>query len=1204
MKHISVRVAWHDNKWNGSVCKCPIQNTYCSHLKRISDEKDGAKENLVASELWNHLSVDTLPACIAEAGGFMNDVRYDRIFTHVYAKIPEYPHSALKPTIDNVPEFSFYATPFRYMLCGNQEELNKKHPNLPEDELNPHKRNNSWIYGADRQRAILSLFREQIVPNQSLVVFYTKNGNPLNEECKRLIIGMGLITTLYKQGEYNSKANYTYPFWDIKMSHSIRPDLNESNGFLLPYHEYLALDEVEVKKKTGKSKAKCIEEITVTLDKLGGSQQMLNQLSYVCEHIDNHNMLIILNEARSALENVIEHNLIGGNWHRQLRWIDNQIEKVKEQMGPFPSFAEALRAVGYNYSYMIEQDLRNHGYCKPKDNPWLLFEEILSGKIDMRNTAYAHMLKAYRNTWYNTGNKQREILQFLSRINLSAEQIEKIYNRNNIYYNEIIQNPYILSEDCDTNNPDDIITTEMIDEGFMADSRIQGNYTPSFPSLIDSPIDKRRIRAIIIAILKRASNDGDTLLSQKEIEEHLSNYLQEHDNCRIPKGYIDANKEFIGKNVNYLEGPNKEIALQYIEFTKKESFVSKKFEARSKTKTKNEIKENWENIIKSVIENYNEAAIKDQAHALDVMANYKLSVLTGPAGTGKTKVVEAFLKSTEIRNQGVLLLAPTGKARVRLGRMAKLQAFTVAQFLVRQKSYNYKTKRPELSDKSLRFSEASTVIIDECSMLTIDDFYYLFKVLSLSAIERIILIGDPYQLPPIGPGRPFADLCTYLEKNGLNSLARLNIIVRTSTKGDDSDILQLASWFTGMKPDKKADDIFNKMASGNLINDLSVYTWENSDDLREQICEVLSQEFETSFSGLPTRLEHLLGIGKNQLNMTISNPDILESFQLLSPVKYPLWGTSSLNSIMQELLGTRGNLKNSITVDGQRIFARDKVIQLINERRNAYNGEKFKEQVSNGQIGFVYAYNFKSGYANVTFVGLPGITFGYRDNDADIYEASLELAYAITIHKSQGSDFDTVMVVLPKTGKLLSRELIYTALTRPKKRLILFIEDDVYWIKSYSTPDKSIVALRNSNLLNSYAVRVEKDSVPYVEGLIHQTIKKKFVRSKSEVIIANELHHKDIEFQYEEPLRFNDHTMCLPDFTFESDSGEKIIWEHLGMLKLPNYKKRWEEKLKLYEENGFIMGENLFITEDKEDGGISTPEILAVINKITERLDD
>lgn len=260
--------------------------------------------------------------------------------------------------------------------------------------------------------------------------------------------------------------------------------------------------------------------------------------------------------------------------------------------------------------------------------------------------------------------------------------------------------------------------------------------------------------------------------------------------------------------------------------------------------------------------------------------------------------------------------------------------------------------------------------------------------------------------------------------------------------------------------------------------------------------------------------------------------------------------------------------------------------------------------MSNGQIGFVRGYNYKSGYANVTFVGLPNTTFGYRDNDADIYDASIELAYAITIHKSQGSDFDTVMVVLPKTGKLLSRELIYTALTRPKKKLILFIEDDTNWIKSYSTPDKSVVALRNSNLLNSYAVREEKDSVPYVEGLIHQTIKKKFVRSKSEVIIANELHHKDIDFQYEEPLRFKDNTMCLPDFTFESDSGEKIIWEHLGMLKLPNYRKRWEEKLKLYGENGFILGKNLFTTEDKEDGGISTPEILAVIDRIIESIDD
>ena len=406
-----------------------------------------------------------------------------------------------------------------------------------------------------------------------------------------------------------------------------------------------------------------------------------------------------------------------------------------------------------------------------------------------------------------------------------------------------------------------------------------------------------------------------------------------------------------------------------------------------------------------------------------------------------------------------------------------------------------------------------------------------------------------------------------------------------------------------MKPDKSADDIFNKMASGNLDNDLSVYTWKGTDNLREQLCDVLSSDFGIKKEELPSYLENLLGIGVSQLQYTFNSPEVLEAFQILSPVRNPMWGTVALNSFIQEILAIPSSHKRYITVDAQKIYARDKVIQLINEKKDAYkDGKVYKEQLSNGQIGFVRGN--KTGYANVAFVGLPGVTFGFKSQNTETEDASLELAYAITIHKSQGSDFDAVLVILPKTGRILSRELVYTALTRSKKRLILFVEEDTNWIKSLSAPNKSVVASRNSNLFNSYAVRQKENTVPYVEGLIHQTRSGMFVRSKSEVIIANEILNSKIEFLYEEPLLLDDGRMCLPDFTFESESGDKIIWEHLGMLKLPNYEQRWKEKQKMYESNGFVMGENLFTTEDKEDGSISTPEIVEVIQIIKEKIEE
>ena len=84
MKHISIRVPWHDNKWNGTICQCPKNNPFCMMLHNISERKDENKEETYAGKDWNSLKQDQLPACVGENGGFMNEKPYKRIFKHVY----------------------------------------------------------------------------------------------------------------------------------------------------------------------------------------------------------------------------------------------------------------------------------------------------------------------------------------------------------------------------------------------------------------------------------------------------------------------------------------------------------------------------------------------------------------------------------------------------------------------------------------------------------------------------------------------------------------------------------------------------------------------------------------------------------------------------------------------------------------------------------------------------------------------------------------------------------------------------------------------------------------------------------------------------------------------------------------------------------------------------------------------------------------
>ena len=181
----------------------------------------------------------------------------------------------------------------------------------------------------------------------------------------------------------------------------------------------------------------------------------------------------------------------------------------------------------------------------------------------------------------------------------------------------------------------------------------------------------------------------------------------------------------------------------------------------------------------------------------------------------------------------------------------------------------------------------------------------------------------------------------------------------------------------------------------------------------------------------------------------------------------------------------------------------------------------------------------------------------------------------------------------------MSRELIYTALTRAKKKLVLLVEgSDPHWIINLSKPQYSETAKRNTHIFHA-CIREAKAHIPYVEGLIHKTKREGLlVRSKSEVIIANELEYRELLFEYEREFIGKNGQKRIPDFTFIDAAGDIIILEHLGMLSVPSYKADWEKKLQFYEENGFKINENLFITTESEKGGIDSKEIERVVDQI------
>ncbi|MEZ4495126.1 MAG: hypothetical protein R3C29_17655, partial [Dehalococcoidia bacterium] len=140
-------------------------------------------------------------------------------------------------------------------------------------------------------------------------------------------------------------------------------------------------------------------------------------------------------------------------------------------------------------------------------------------------------------------------------------------------------------------------------------------------------------------------------------------------------------------------------------------------------------------------------------------------------------------------------------------------------------------------------------------------------------------------------------------------------------------------------------------------------------------------------------------------------------------------------------------------------------------------------------------------------------------------------------------------------------------------------------------PERSETARRNTNIFQS-VIRAADDSVPFAEHLIHRTEKGHMVRSKSELVIANMLFQLGISYEYERVLDGTTAAGRLrPDFSFVTADGDLLVWEHLGMLSRPDYKRGWDWKRAWYQQNGFTEGKTLFTSTEEDGKGLDSAEL-------------
>lgn len=1231
LTHLTIRVAWHDSQWNGAVCGQPGLNTFCTALPRIREAKTTA-EDVLSGRGFDSLSPDELPPCKAESGFFMSPRPWVREFDHPYRRNRHCAetHGNMKKRLLAVPACSAIAVPFNWMLRRNQKEIERRLPQLlPADGTAPFA--TPWVFGKARQEAIVDLVYGHLTGEKSLVIFYTKEGHPLGDSIRRLVVGIGRITKIGPREHYDTEEGKPgYPLWDRVISHSIRPD--EADGFLLPYHDYL--------KSTGNvaedtRRAELLKEIIVTPP---GAH--ITDFSYGSELTDADVVLSILSRALAAVRKIREHGIVAGPWQKREEWLNQQLVLAWQDRGAFPGTGPMLEALGMRLGTALVMELRTKGELSAQQNPMPVIDAVFGGKKKVLDAAFGPDVNATAPTWLGLPPARRKLLELLARFDLTPAQAKRVWEESRrragftqlTSDDDIIANPYLIAERDLGGSEDAAVSLEVIDRGLLPDEALAAAPKVDQPSRVESAADWRRIRCGLITVLREAATAGDSLLSLEEALGRLPPLSAAHP-MLISPDWIDGHAAHLDGVISRIavevkgEKTRNVPALQLFDLKSREEKLAKTLRARC-AKEIEPPKADWKKLISEAIEANGQkidpknarhkAALEEQAAALAAICSRRLSVLTGGAGTGKTSVVGGLVRCEQLLKEGLLLLAPTGKARVRLQGATKGEAMTVAQFLYRLKRYDGARQRP-LFQGGEPYRSAKTVIIDEASMLTMDDLFAVLQALDLTHVQRVILVGDPNQLPPIGVGRPFADLITWLtamstagqpeEKAVVVALARLTVEVRSvrppnaQDQEQASDTLRLASWFTDTPPNGFSDQVLSRLCQGEALNDLEIDYWTTPTELRQRLLNQFQKHLglknPTDVSGFNQSFGYA-----DEGWIKRDNPDGIENWQLLSPTRMHPHGVVELNRWVQGHFRAKEKQNarefRGVQVGEEGIVVNDKVIQLANGERDCYHwkdGEPGKEYLANGEIGG--ASKGSSGFLNVFFSGRPMVSFGYRSSDFGEDGVPLELAYALTIHKAQGSQFRTVFVVLPKTSRLLTRELIYTALTRSRQRLVLMIEgNDAGLLYDLSRPEKSDACRRNTNLFAGI-LRERSGEPPHAENLIHKTEKGHMVRSKSELVIANLLHREGLNYEYEQPLNGEKVLGRLhPDFSFADAGGDRVIWEHLGMMHDEEYVRGWKWKLEWYAKNGYTLGKNLFITEERRGQGLSMETITAVANKV------
>lgn len=501
--------------------------------------------------------------------------------------------------------------------------------------------------------------------------------------------------------------------------------------------------------------------------------------------------------------------------------------------------------------------------------------------------------------------------------------------------------------------------------------------------------NSKRIESAIKYSLIIASHNGNSCVIYENLVKFVADLLG------ITEEQIEEEIINLKATENiYLEEREEKEWVYLNNFYVAEKNIADKLIALDETKNIKKIK-NFKSELEKAQEKQDIILSAEQKEAVKAVNDNNVCIITGGPGTGKTTIIKSIIDIYKTRKMKVVLCAPTGRAAKRMQEQSGEEATTIHRLLEIRKLDD---QEDYLSlDYPITPIDADVVIIDEMSMVDMFLMNHILKAIYLGT--KLILVGDINQLPSVGPGNVLQDI---IESQSITTI-ELNKIFRQAAK---SKIITNA----------------HRVNNGESF----IGTEENEDKLNDFFfINEMSQE---------KVLSDVISLCSGRLK-NYGNYDFFKNIQVLTPTKKGMLGTKELNKQLQNVLNPNQGIEKQ---HGDRIFRPGDRVMQVKNNYDIYWEKEIDDKIEagagifNGELGKIKSIDEDEKQIEVYFDDEKIAWYDFSNLD------ELEHSYSITIHKSQGSEFDVVILAIPQSSPmLLTRNLLYTALTRAKELLIV-----------------------------------------------------------------------------------------------------------------------------------------------------------------------